>query len=159
MKKVLIILISANAFSVSAQTVTDSVNTTIGDFILVTSEQAGASAVYSEENISTSDGGNGEFVAVNSNARMLLTPVVSVNMQISVMPNPSSGATELSVTGMSGTAAVVVTNVLGQTVYSSNTVVDGSAKIFLPSQLWESGNYFVVVSNGQDVKSEKLVVE
>lgn len=144
---------------IHAQTVTDSVNTSIGDFVLVTSESIESSQVYSEETITTSDGGSGAFVAVSSNARFMLQPATGSALQISLLPNPTAGTTELKVIGMSGSAAIIVTNVLGQVVYSSNQNIDSVKQIFLPSQLWESGTYLVVVNNGQEVKSERLIVQ
>jgi hypothetical protein len=141
------------------QNASDSINTSIGDFILITSESIESSEVYAEEVITTEDGGSGEFVAAASSARFAQTPVTSTNLQVRVMPNPTPEAVELFIDGMSGTASVVVTDVLGQVVFSSRAIVDSSTRVFLPAQWWTSGTYLIVVSNGVDVKTERLIVE
>lgn len=75
-----------------------------------------------------------------------------------LVPNPTTEVTELRVSGMTGSITIVVTDVLRQVVYSSNQNIDSSKQVFLPSQLWSSGSYMVVVNNGQTVKAEKLIV-
>ena len=159
MKKFLLITALLAATCIHAQSVTDSINTSIGDFVLVTSEAPLISEVYLEESIATTDGGNGEFVAIGSNARYMDEPVLTTALQIALAPNPTVGTTELQVKGMSGAATITVTNVLGQVVYSSVQQVNSSQTVLIPSQLWQSGSYLVVVSNGQDVKTERLIVE
>ena len=142
-----------------AQTTTDSISTLLGEFVLITTEETEESTGYMEESFTTSDGGTVEFVAINSGARFAAPANVSQTMAVKISPNPSADVVQLEISSVEGQVSIVVTDVLGQVVYSSNLNVDKSRTTYLPSQLWASGTYLIVVSAGGEVTTERLVIE
>lgn len=159
MKKLLSILALSFSVTVYAQSVTDSVNTSIGDFIVVSSEEIEESSAVTEESTSTSDGGSVELVTPGFSGARLSSSVVTSQLNVRLAPNPSSGVVELQVIGVEGVTSIVVTNLLGQVVYSTNISVTNTRTTYLPAQLWTSGTYIVVTSAGGQTVSTRLIVE
>lgn len=98
-------------------------------------------------------------MSTTSTARLIRPSTEGANLQVQVKPNPSAENADQTVSGMTGYAMITVTNILGQTVYSSNVTVDTTTPVLLPIQLWETGTYMVVVTAGGKTTAERLVVE
>jgi len=144
--------------TVQAQ-ITDSLVTPLGAFVLVTIEDAEESTGYSEESLTTSDGGTIEFVAINSGARFASAINENQKMVVNISPNPSADVAQLKISGVDGPVSIVVTNTLGQMVYTSTITVTQSRTTYLPVQVWPAGTYLVVISAGGAVETERLVVQ
>ena len=142
-----------------SQTVTDTLVTSIGEFSVESEEQISATSIAVQESYSNTDGGLTEFVSTSSSARLISPQTESGNLEIWVQPNPALDNADMTVSGMSGYVSINVTNVLGQTVYTSYIRVDQSQRVALPAQLWESGIYMIVVSAGSNVATERFIVE
>lgn len=159
MKKLLCLtpLLVANLF---AQTTTDSISTSLGDFVLITEEDIEESTGYLDETSTASDGGTAQLLELSSGAR-LMQPAVEANvgMSLTMMPNPTDGVVEMQIKDASGSISISVTDLLGQNVYVTSIVVDGSRTAYLPAQLWASGTYIVNVRGASSNVTERLVVK
>jgi hypothetical protein len=160
MKKLAFILVGCSG-CLAAQTSTDSISTSFGEFVLISEEQIEVSTGYVDETSTTSDGGTAQFLEVSSGARLAppISETTEMNMIISMMPNPTSGITEMQIQNASGSVLISVTDLLGQTIYSCTIAVDGNRTAYLPSQLWTSGSYFVNVRYNGSIITERLIVE
>lgn len=157
MKLLLFIAISFST-TLGAQT-TDSISTSLGDFVLVSSETVDESTGYSDESATTSDGGTAQMVEINSGARFAAPYVENSSLQVTMQPNPARGIVELNIEGVSGHAEISVTDLAGRSIYTSRVNVDGSRTTYLPTQTWSSGTYVVTVNAGGSLHTERLVVE
>ena len=159
MKNLFSILAISLCTCVYSQTVTDSIATPIGDFVVISEESTEQSNEYAQETATTSDGGSINLITAGiSSERMSSSRIVSA-LNVTLAPNPTSGLVELNITGVEGATTVVVTNVLGQIVYSNSVQVNSSRTMYLPAQLWLGGTYMVVISAGGQTVSKRLIVE
>ena len=108
--------------------------------------------------------------AWGTNGNMLIMPVIcdmapagitegSLNKNITVLPNPTSGLVNVVVTLSSKEDLTIsVSNALGQTVISNdyNSIVNDMISLDLSSL--NNGVYFVTVSNGKDKMVKKVVL-
>jgi hypothetical protein len=159
MKHTLFIISFCATCVVSAQTSTDTLTTSIGEFAVESEEELTESTVYVDESYYTPDGGSAEFVSAVSSARFITPQADAHDMHIQVKPNPTIESADLVVDGISGMATIIVTNVLGQVVFTSLVTVDRSQTVQLPAQLWEPGVYMIVVASGGNTLTERLIVE
>ena len=100
-------------------------------------------------------GTNGCTLSAVNNARSNVS-------QIQLFPNPSNGnEVNVDATFNKPTAAkVMVSNLVGQTVYTSNEMSSDNFKQTLPVSAWAKGVYNVtVVADGVPMKTEMLVVQ
>ena len=75
-------------------------------------------------------------------------------------PNPFNGTTTISVSTETASAVMVeVSNIMGQTIYSVNSTVNGTKEITLNSNNMEAGVYFYTVSVGEQTITKKMVVK
>jgi hypothetical protein len=150
------LLISVASF---AQTTTDSISTPLGDFVLISEEEIEESTGYLDETSTTSDGGTAQLLELSSGARLAqpMSEVTTV-MTITMMPNPTAGIVEMYIKDASGSISISVKDVLGQTVYETSLICDGSRTAYLPAQTWASGTYIVNVRGTSSTLTERLVV-
>ena len=76
-------------------------------------------------------------------------------------PNPFNGSTTITVTTeTSADVKVEVSNIMGQTIYTSNEgIVNGSKKITLNANNMEAGVYFYTVTVGNESITKKMIVK
>lgn len=80
--------------------------------------------------------------------------------QVSVFPNPNDGTFRIQLNGYeTGTADVLITNTVGQTVYNATISVDNNASVHDVSLPLAPGTYFVKVINGAEIVTNAIVVE
>ena len=82
-----------------------------------------------------------------------INPLSVNNNQVSIYPNPSSGA--FTITSSQPIDEVRVTNILGQTILYNNKTSPTPQFTF---KLSEEGMYFVTVTSGNNTVTQKLVV-
>ncbi len=74
-------------------------------------------------------------------------------------PNPFNGATTINVNTHALSSVVVeVSNMMGQTIYTLNSVVNGTKEIDLHSNNMEAGVYFYTVTVGSETITKKMIV-
>jgi hypothetical protein len=76
-----------------------------------------------------------------------------------ITPNPSSGVVELYISGVEGVITIMVSDLLGQIIYSCNISLSNSTTAYLPAHLWPSGTYIILGSAGGQIATERLIVE
>lgn len=159
MKNILIIVLCSTV-ELYAQTSTDSLSTPLGEFVLISEEEIEESTGYLDETSTTSDGGTAQLIELSSGARHAqpMAETVSASMTISMMPNPTAGIVEMQIKDVAGSVSISITDLLGQTVYTTSLVVDGSRTAYLPAQTWSSGTYIVNVRGANSNITERLVV-
>lgn len=116
------------------------------------------SASYSSQITTTSDGGTSELITPETSSERLALGATANNLQIQLAPNPSSGVVELNISGAYGAASIVVTDLLGQIIYSTTLAVNSMRTAYLPAQLWTSGTYIIVTSCGGQTATQRLIV-
>lgn len=90
--------------------------------------------------------------------------VIASQSNISVTqnnPNPFNGTTTIKVTTETSTAVMVeVSNIMGQTIYTTNAGnVNGTKEITLSSNNMETGVYFYTVTVGNESITKKMIVK
>jgi len=74
-------------------------------------------------------------------------------------PNPFNGRTTIMVsTETSSPVTVEVSNIMGQTIYTLNSTVNGTKEIELNSNNMEAGVYFYTVTIGEQSITKKMIV-
>lgn len=159
MKKIALILTLLSALVAEAQTKkysTDSLVTTVGTFVLVTSEPIESHAV-NVETTTTEDGGQ--------SIRMVSYPAavnpVKTGRELSFVcsPNPASGILSVNASDVGTLATINIHNTLGQLVYSNTLLpdTDGKLRFYVDMQPYLSGVYFLSIRDNQSVRTQSIV--
>ena len=104
---------------------------------------------FDEEEFDIALGINDNFTTANN---------ISVSQNI---PNPFNGSTRITVTTeTSANVMVEVTNIMGQTIYTSNEGrINGTKEITLNANNMEAGVYFYTVTVGNNKTTKKMIVK
>ena len=104
---------------------------------------------FDEADFDITLGINNNFAAVNN---------ISVSQNI---PNPFNGTTRITVTTeTSANVMLEVTNIMGQTIYTSNEGrINGTKEITLNANNMEAGVYFYTVTVGNESMTKKMIVK
>ena len=86
---------------------------------------------------------------------------VSRSVSTNVSPNPAQGSVSLTVASLfEGDANILITNILGQTVWSKNAYLPkGQTTETIDVSKWSKGLYSIRIQQGAEVQTEKLIVE
>ena len=96
----------------------------------------------------------GDYVGVND-----LNSVSSFSVTQNT-PNPFNGTTTIRIsTETSSLVTVEVSNIIGQTIYTLNSTVNGTKEIELNSNDMEAGVYFYTVTVGNETITKKMIVK
>lgn len=85
--------------------------------------------------------------------------IAGKGLLISIRPNPSDGKYLLDISGYKGKADITVTNVGGQTIYRSTENIDINNQVLIDISNERKGVYMLRVQTGEEVKTEKLVIQ
>lgn len=98
-----------------------------------------------------------EIVGVNEDVNK---PEESISISQN-QPNPFTGTTKIEInTTVSAPALIEVTNIMGQTVYTTNIgMISGSQRIELNVSDLKSGVYFYTVTVGNESATKKMIIE
>jgi len=104
---------------------------------------------FDEADFDITLGLNDNFAAVNN---------ISVSQNI---PNPFNGTTRITVTTeTSANVMLEVTNIMGQTIYTSNEGrINGTKEMTLNANNMEAGVYFYTVTVGNESMTKKMIVK
>lgn len=81
--------------------------------------------------------------------------ITATNFSITISPNPVISKATLSINGNSENIKVTMADITGKFIYQK--VFNNTSLIILPTEKLRSGVYFVIVSNGKDTKSIKII--
>jgi hypothetical protein len=111
----------------------------------------------------TSDFGNNLYldnVNLSQSNPLGTEPLKNNEVSVSIFPNPSNGETNLKINAKtSSEAGITLVNVLGQTVYSRQVLLNGGTNIIpLDVSGLAQGAYSVVIDSKNGASVKKLIV-
>ncbi len=102
---------------------------------------------------------DGSGVADSLNIQIVSVPTgikdIPVTGSINVYPNPAAGG-EFTLSGFTENAHILITDLMGQTVWECRTTSDSSLKVMLNAS---PGMYIIRLTNGEQQAVTKLVLE
>jgi autotransporter-associated beta strand protein len=129
------------------------------DKYLNTTQPIEANMVYSfSTNADAASQGNARFEIVSK--PIIALPTLATSFSVKVSPNPATDVIKVNFTNTEVLpTTIIIKDVLGKTIKTVNAGNVASGNLIIPVSNLSKGMYYISLTNGADIKTEKLIIQ